>query len=302
MLWISTKKPQETSPADGDRDNKPSATTASVVEVSSEGRSIAQIERQVTAWSWDDAIWRAALNRNRMLFRFSVPLNEAEVRGLSSALGLPVQVVSPQTGKNGRSFRTPPNNDRRMGVPVWFLVSCSGALSLAKQSPAARRAPIARPIRSARMKNLEGLHAAGIELYPYRFDKTHTVEQLHAAGFPGLAAQVRWFVYPGVLSPAAATGVRFFGIWHLRPMGAHSAFDCSDQAESRRRRGSELSDLGDWIGAVGTCMHTRTGEPTILVQESMMLTKTTRPLPNFKGERADRHRDGGSDALTRDDP
>ena len=136
-------------------------------------------------------------------------------------------------------------------------------------------------MNDARLTKLEALRAAGVEPYPYRFDRTHTAAQVRNA----------W----GDLEGEAQSGeaVRTAGrLTNWRGMGKTIFADIQDQTGrlqlflNRDALGDhqfallKLWDLGDWIGVVGRVFRTRTGELSVRVEDAQILCKATRGLPD----------------------
>jgi len=122
----------------------------------------------------------------------------------------------------------------------------------------------------------------GVELYPRKFDHTHTITGIREA-FEALAAQEL---------EAKKASVRICGrVMSLRPHGKAGFFDLSDGEHRLQvyvRRGTaddpsyelfQLMDLGDIVGAEGTLFRTRTGELTLFASRLEHLSKNLIPLP-----------------------
>lgn len=129
-----------------------------------------------------------------------------------------------------------------------------------------------------RRQKLDELRQAGINPYPYRFDKTHSASDVIAA-FDKLVAD--------------GTVVRMAGRMMLkRKMGKASFADIHDQTGKIQlyvkqdnvgvdvyQMFSKL-DLGDFLGVVGTLFVTKTGEKSVHVTELVLLSKSLHPLPD----------------------
>jgi lysyl-tRNA synthetase, class II len=135
--------------------------------------------------------------------------------------------------------------------------------------------------RARRLAKVDGLRARGIEPYPVRFDRTHTMAELHAdhgaidAGAEvddvvRVAGRILLVRRQGKLTFATvrdATGTaQLFVSRAVIGDAAHAAFD-------------DL-DLGDWVGVEGTVMKTRKGELSVKVTRFELLAKALRPLPD----------------------
>lgn len=135
--------------------------------------------------------------------------------------------------------------------------------------------------RAVRAAKLEGLRAAGVDPYPVRFDRDHTVGEVRTAFAdiePGtetgtrvkVAGRLLLIRRQGKLTFATmrdGTGaIQLFVSRKVVGEGAHDAFD-------------DL-DLGDWVGVEGLVMATRKGELSVKVERYELLAKALRPLPD----------------------
>ncbi len=147
-----------------------------------------------------------------------------------------------------------------------------------------------------RRQELALLRKAGVEPYPYAYERTHAIAQLrHGAEVSG----VEMF-----------TDVSLAGrIMVFRRMGKVTFADVHD--ESGRLQlyfraddlGGEyellrLLDIGDIIGARGFLFYTRTGELTLHVRSYQLLCKALRPIPVPKEEVDEQGRRIRHDAFT----
>jgi lysyl-tRNA synthetase, class II len=134
-----------------------------------------------------------------------------------------------------------------------------------------------------RRYKLERLRQAGIEPYPARAARTHTAQQAVAA-LEGVSPEGE---------PATVTVVG--RLVSIRVMGKSSFAHIEDgsgrlQLYLRQNLlGEDLYtvfrqdlDLGDFVQASGRMFRTRTGEPSVEVQELQLLAKALRPLPVVK--------------------
>ena len=132
-----------------------------------------------------------------------------------------------------------------------------------------------------RAEKLERLREQGIDPFPARYGRTHTVAQ-------ALALLARWTAKgrPSRERMVSVTG-RITGV---RNMGRIAFLDLRDgtggmQAQLRRDIvGADFEllkslDLGDFLGVRGRLIHTRTGEPTVEARSVTMLGKALRPPP-----------------------
>jgi len=135
--------------------------------------------------------------------------------------------------------------------------------------------------RARRLARVAELRDGGVQPYPYRFDRTHTLGELRAAHAD--------------LAPGTETGerVRVAGrVMLLRQQGKLVFATLRDRTgdlqlfASRAVLGDDGFtavrdlDLGDWVGVDGTVMTTRTGELSVKVEAVELLAKAVRPLPD----------------------
>ena len=135
--------------------------------------------------------------------------------------------------------------------------------------------------KSRRLGQVEAMRAAGVNPYPYRFDRTHSLTEIRSEF--------------GTLEPATETEtrVRVAGRMMLKRTQGKLIFatmrDRDDEIQlfvSRAVTGDELFDaidaldLGDLVGVDGLVMTTRKGELSIKVDGLALLAKAVRPLPD----------------------
>jgi lysyl-tRNA synthetase class 2 len=135
-----------------------------------------------------------------------------------------------------------------------------------------------------RFAKVEKLRAEGIDPYPVKFDRDHTIGEVrlaHGDLGPGeetdaevkVAGRLLLLRRQGKLSFATlrdGTGeIQLFVSQAVVGPDGHDAFD-------------DL-DLGDWIGVEGTVMTTRKGELSVKVRSFTLLAKALRPLPKWHG-------------------
>jgi lysyl-tRNA synthetase, class II len=132
----------------------------------------------------------------------------------------------------------------------------------------------------ARLKNLQKLTAAGIDPYPARVRRTHTVAEARTAYEQGSAGE---------------TAVTVTGrLKRIRVMGKLSFADLEDgtgQIQVIVRRDAvgeswyndiwrDAVDLGDFIGVTGPLTVTKTGELSVEAQAVQFLSKALKPMPD----------------------
>ena len=136
-------------------------------------------------------------------------------------------------------------------------------------------------ITQQRRQKLEKIRARGINPYPYGYHRSHTTQQATAL----LEQQEK-------SKPTEATAVNVAGrVTANRPMGKISFLDLRDgsgkiQLYFHEDHLSQPSlkllkdlDIGDIIGVSGKLFRTKSGEPTIEVEDFTLLAKSLKPLP-----------------------
>ncbi len=143
-----------------------------------------------------------------------------------------------------------------------------------------------------RLDKLQSLRQRGIDPYPARYKRTHTVAGARAL-FDELEAHSPPGVSPGTPPGASVSTepVRVAGrVMARRGMGKASFVDIKDgqgriqvhlRADTLGESYALLDDidLGDFIGVSGPVFKTRRGEVSIDAQELVVLAKAIRPLP-----------------------
>lgn len=145
-------------------------------------------------------------------------------------------------------------------------------------------------IEQDRRETLQRLREKGIQPYAYRYDVTHHADQ---AVDLLLTAEEDGSLDEDGLGPGVCLGGR---IVSLRSHGKVSFADLEDRSGRiqlfvRQHVVGEalyallqLLHVGDWVGVSGRVMRTRMGEPSVLVDELVLLAKSVRPLPYGKVE------------------
>ncbi|MFC1544017.1 lysine--tRNA ligase [Gemmatimonadota bacterium] len=140
---------------------------------------------------------------------------------------------------------------------------------------------------AARRENLAALRDQGVETWPYRYERTHSVAQVLE----------RWdeLCRPDAGADTGRAEVSLAGrITALRSHGKTTFFDILDatgriqvyvkQATVGEEAHAAVAhyDLGDWIGVRGPLMVTRMGERTVEATDLVFLGKALRPIPTPK--------------------
>ena len=117
-----------------------------------------------------------------------------------------------------------------------------------------------------------------VELYPWRFDRSHTSAEIRAdeQALTEGGVKVR---FPGRIMAKRGTGKTLFVPLQDEWGRLQAYFKKDDLGEDRFRLVHKLMDLGDWVGVEGTLFRTRTDELTIHVDDFVFLAKAIRPLP-----------------------
>ncbi len=133
-----------------------------------------------------------------------------------------------------------------------------------------------------RRRKRDAIAALGVEVYPTRFERTHTVSEAFARFDERTAEELE----------RDPVRVRTAGrILALRPFGKAGFAQLSDGAgklqvyirkdtvSERDFKVYENLDLGDFIGVEGPLFRTKTGELTVRVEAVTFLAKAMKPLP-----------------------
>ena len=140
-------------------------------------------------------------------------------------------------------------------------------------------------IRALRLQKLADMRQAGVDPYPYRFDRDRTVAQLRAEFGSLEAGEERDIVVSiaGRLMLKRDQGRLTFG--QLRDRSGEVQLFVSAGVIGKEGL-AQFNDLdrGDWIGVSGTIMVTKKGELSVKVARFELLSKALRPLPDkWKG-------------------
>lgn len=142
----------------------------------------------------------------------------------------------------------------------------------------------------ARLANLQGLIAAGITPYPARVERTHTIAAARALYESSANSENNAASRDSAVHVVTVTG----RIKRIRVMGKMSFADIEDGTGTIQvllRRDSlpegfynevwkKLVDLGDFIGATGGLVVTKTGELSVDATDIQFLSKALKPMPD----------------------
>ncbi len=134
-------------------------------------------------------------------------------------------------------------------------------------------------VMRARREKLDRIRADGREPFAYSYERTHSAAEAVAA--LGEGEQGPNVSVAGRLVSWRSQGKTAFA--HVADMDGRLQlyFRRDDLGELEWERLADL-DLGDWLGATGDMMRTRTGEATVKVKSATLLSKSLRPLPYGK--------------------
>jgi lysyl-tRNA synthetase class 2 len=137
-------------------------------------------------------------------------------------------------------------------------------------------------IYQQRKDKLEALGRLGIETYPTRYDRSHSVSEA-VTEFGEESAEQLEAAEPIVRVPGRLVSLRGHGktaFGHLSDGASRlQIYVRRDTVEEPGFDVYKLLDMGDFIGVAGKMFRTRTGELTIMVKEITFLAKALLPLP-----------------------
>ncbi len=136
-------------------------------------------------------------------------------------------------------------------------------------------------IMQGRREKVAVLRAAGIDPHPPRFRPTHTVLEVrdeHLGLAPATETDAVVTVAGRLVARRELGRLQFLV---LRESGVDLQLFCrSALLDEASRALLELLDVGDWIGATGTVMTTKTGELSVGPTSLTLIGKGLRPLPD----------------------
>jgi lysyl-tRNA synthetase, class II len=135
--------------------------------------------------------------------------------------------------------------------------------------------------KAKRLDKIAALRDGGTNPYPYRFDRTHSLEQLRAeftALEPGTETDHRVSV-AGRMMLRRQQGKLIFATLVDRADEVQLFVSKAVVGDDGFAAFGEF-DLGDWLGAEGTVMTTRKGELSVKVDRVQLLAKAVRPMPD----------------------
>jgi lysyl-tRNA synthetase class 2 len=142
-------------------------------------------------------------------------------------------------------------------------------------------------LEKIRFEKIQKMRAEGIEPYPTRAHRTHTIQEAVDA-FQSVEGQENTQPVTPTLA-GRLRSVRLMGkiaFAHIEDgTGRVQLFMRQNElGEEKLRQFADYFDLGDFIEASGTMMRTRSGEISLQVESFLMLAKAITPLPAAKDE------------------
>ncbi len=162
--------------------------------------------------------------------------------------------------------------------------SDSGAPDAPDAAPAPDTVPTGSGLaaeKARRLARIADLREQGVEPYPYRFDRTHTLAEVRST-WGGLEAGSETddeVSIAGRLMLKRDTGKLIFATVRDRGDEIQLFISKAVVGDAGFADCKEL-DLGDWVGVTGTVMTTRKGELSVKVNDLQLLSKAVRPLPD----------------------
>jgi lysyl-tRNA synthetase class 2 len=133
-----------------------------------------------------------------------------------------------------------------------------------------------------RLEKIERLRGEGVDLFPYRAERTHSVYEI-VREFAGLSAEELEARKISVVVPGRMVSIRKMGRATFSTISdGRARLQVYVREDRVGQKGYEifgLLDIGDIIDARGTLFKTRTGELTVLAEAIALLAKCLHPLP-----------------------
>lgn len=137
--------------------------------------------------------------------------------------------------------------------------------------------PLVELVKIRRNKVLK-FEKEGINVYPYKYERTHSAAELHE-NFDELAEGATEVAVAGRIMLKRKMGKSIFADVHDQSGKIQVYLKTNDVGEESFQR-FDILDLGDIVGCRGTMFTTRTGEKTIKVTSFEILCKSLHPLPD----------------------
>ena len=133
-------------------------------------------------------------------------------------------------------------------------------------------------IRQERLKKLALLREKGIEPYPSKVERTHSLSEAKAV-FTDLEKAARPISLVGRVMAIRGQGALQFIVLSDGTAQFQAVFKLDTLGEKQHKFFSEVADIGDAISVTGTLFTTNRGEQSILVTSWAMASKSLLPLP-----------------------
>lgn len=129
-------------------------------------------------------------------------------------------------------------------------------------------------IRQVKLDKIEQLREQGINPYPERFERTHTLKE--AAELAEGVAGVR--ICGRIVSRREFGKLSFFDLQDMEGR-CQASIQQDEVGKDNFKRFLKLVDIGDFVGVEGEMYKTRVGQTTVKATEVQLLGKTLHPLP-----------------------
>ena len=136
-------------------------------------------------------------------------------------------------------------------------------------------------IAQQRRQKLDRIRTRGIEPYPHRYHRSHTTREAVALlkrNEEGLTKEEEVSVAGRIMANRPMGKISFLDIRDGSGK-IQLLFQDIDQFDEELRELFKDLDIGDIIGANGRLFRTKSGEPTVWVEDFTLLAKSLRPLP-----------------------
>lgn len=129
-----------------------------------------------------------------------------------------------------------------------------------------------------RLKKLEALRAAGIDPYPAKSHRSHTIAEV-IEKFAALSKQRKKIILAGRIRGIRQHGGIVFA--NLEDGSGRIQFMLREEDLGAKKFASfeEYFDIGDFVQVIGTLTETKRGEKTLLLSDFTILAKSLRALP-----------------------
>lgn len=139
--------------------------------------------------------------------------------------------------------------------------------------------PTEHELIAERRRKMEEFRSRGINPYPYKYEPTHTAKQI-LEKYGALPAE-------DLGKDQVSVAGRISALRRIGKITFCQIRDATDKIQLYFKEETlgkdydllKLWDVGDWVGAEGLIIKTKTGEVTVDVKKSTMLCKSVRPFP-----------------------